>query len=135
MTATAHGVRCIPGRLDRRTEAVTASIRGMPPPGIHDRFIWQEVIAERGLIRLEIKMKSNVIFAATGIAAMLVAVSAIPTRVQAQSGAEAELIGFHQLCDKGDRRACVRFGILIGQNQQRHADWRKSHAEWFWWEK
>jgi hypothetical protein len=61
--------------------------------------------------------------------------AAAPTAARAQSNAEAELIGFHQLCDKGDRRACVRFGILIGQNQQRHADWRRSHAEWFWWER
>jgi hypothetical protein len=84
---------------------------------------------------MKMKLKRNAILAATGVAAILVAVSAGTTRVQAQSGAEAELIGFHQLCDKGDRRACVRFGILIGQNQQRHADWRRSHAEWFWWEK
>ncbi len=53
---------------------------------------------------------------------------------QAQSAVEAEMLGFHQLCDKGDRKACIRFGILIGQNQQRHADWRRGHADWFWWE-
>jgi hypothetical protein len=80
-------------------------------------------------------MKRKVIIAATGIVAMLGAMSAIPTSARAQSNAEAEIIGFHQLCDKGDRRACVRFGILIGQNQQRHADWRRSHADWWWWEK
>ena len=57
------------------------------------------------------------------------------TPARAQSNVEAEMIGFHQLCDKGDRRACVRFGILIGQNQQRHADWRRAHADWWWWEK
>src|SRR5450631_3419151 len=49
--------------------------------------------------------------------------------------AEAEIIGFHELCNKGDRRACVRFGILIGRNEQRHADWRRAHADWWWWEK
>lgn len=64
-----------------------------------------------------------------GSAAMM----ASPAR--AQSAAEAEIIGFHQLCEKGDRRACVRFGILIGRNEQRHADWRRAHAEWFWWER
>jgi hypothetical protein len=84
---------------------------------------------------VEIEMKRNVIFAATGIAAMMVAASAIPTRVQAQSNVEAEILGFHQLCDKGDRRACVRFGILIGENRQRHADWRRAHADWWWWER
>jgi hypothetical protein len=58
-----------------------------------------------------------------------------PTPAQAQGAVEAEMIGFHQLCEKGDRKACVRFGILIGQNQQRHADWRRAHADWWWWER
>ena len=58
----------------------------------------------------------------------------VSTPARAQNAVEAEILGFHQLCDKGDRKACVRFGILIGQNQQRHADWRRAHAEWFWWE-
>lgn len=53
----------------------------------------------------------------------------------AQNAVEAEILGFHQLCEKGDRKACVRFGILIGRNEQRNADWRRSHADWFWWEK
>ena len=56
------------------------------------------------------------------------------TPARAQNAVEAEMLGFHQLCDKGDRKACVRFGILIGQNQQHHADWRRAHADWFWWE-
>ncbi len=70
---------------------------------------------------------------ATGLAAVMVGAANMPAR--AQSNAEAEIIGFHQLCDKGDRRACVRFGILLGRNEQRHADWRRAHAEWFWWER
>ena len=48
---------------------------------------------------------------------------------------ETEILGFHQLCEKGDRKACVRFGILIGRNEQRGADWRRAHAEWFWFER
>ena len=67
--------------------------------------------------------------------AISAAAATVPTAARAQSNAEAELIGFHQLCEKGDRKACVRFGILIGQNEQRHADWRRAHAEWFWWER
>ena len=72
------------------------------------------------------------LLAATAITVAALGATNMPAR--AQNAAEAEIIGFHQLCDKGDRRACVRFGILLGQNQQRHADWRRSHAEWFWWE-
>ena len=53
----------------------------------------------------------------------------------AQDAVEAEMIGYHQLCEKGDRKACIRFGILIGRNQQRHADWRRAHADWWWWER
>ena len=47
---------------------------------------------------------------------------------------EAELVGLHQLCDKGDRKACVRFGMLLGEAKERHADWRRAHSEWWWWE-
>jgi hypothetical protein len=56
--------------------------------------------------------------AAAGIAgAMVVGAASIGTPVQAQNAREAELIGFHQLCEKGDRRACIRFGMLLGENR------------------
>lgn len=81
-------------------------------------------------------MISRSFLAATGVAvAMFGAMTAASVPVQAQNAREAEIIGFHQLCEKGDRRACVRFGMLIGENKQRHADWRRAHAEWWWWEK
>jgi hypothetical protein len=81
-------------------------------------------------------MVSRSFLATVGIAvAILGTVAGAPTPGQAQSVREAEMIGFHQLCEKGDRRACVRFGILIGENKQRHADWRRLHADWWWWEK
>lgn len=60
--------------------------------------------------------------------------SMVASPAHAQGAVEAEILGFHQLCEKGDRKACIRFGILIGRNEQRHADWRRAHAEWFWWE-
>jgi hypothetical protein len=78
-------------------------------------------------------MISKSLLAATGIAVALFVASDLP--VYAQSAAEAEIIGFNQLCDKGDRRACVRFGILIGENRERHAEWRRIHPEWWWWDK
>ena len=69
--------------------------------------------------------------------ALIVALPSIAqvTPARAQADVEAEMIGYHQLCDKGDRRACIKFGILIGRNQQRNADWRRAHADWFWWER
>jgi len=65
----------------------------------------------------------------SGTAAMVAAPA------HAQDAAEAEMIGYHQLCQKGDRKACIRFGILIGRNEQRHADWHRAHADWWWWER
>ena len=67
---------------------------------------------------------------AGGSAAMI----ASPAHAQ-NAAVEAEIVGFHQLCEKGDRKACVRFGILIGRNEQRGADWRRAHADWFWYER
>lgn len=40
----------------------------------------------------------------------------------------------HDACDDGDRRSCVRFGILIGQHRERQAEWRRTHPDFFDWE-
>jgi len=81
-------------------------------------------------------MISKPLMAALSLAIVVSAAGAArPTPARAQDGVEAEMIGYHQLCQKGDRRACIRFGILIGRNEQRHADWRRLHADWWWWER
>ena len=38
-------------------------------------------------------------------------------------------------CDDGDRRACVRLGIIIGENRERRAAWRRNHPEVFFYER
>lgn len=48
---------------------------------------------------------------------------------------EDQLAGLHQRCTDGDRRACVRFGFMIGESRDRRDDWRNNHSEWFWWER
>jgi hypothetical protein len=53
----------------------------------------------------------------------------------AQDSREAEIIGLHQLCDRGDRKACVRFGMMIQQNKDHMREWHRVHPEWFWWER
>lgn len=53
----------------------------------------------------------------------------------AQDAREAQLIGFHQLCERGDRPACVKFGMMLQQNRDRHDDWRRSHPEFFFFER
>jgi hypothetical protein len=38
-------------------------------------------------------------------------------------------------CEDGERRACVRLGIIIGENRERRAEWRHEHPELFWWDR
>jgi hypothetical protein len=39
----------------------------------------------------------------------------------------------HRECEVGDRRACIHFGIIIGENKERRDEWRRDHPEWFGW--
>ena len=55
--------------------------------------------------------------------------------VFAQPPLEVRLHETHVNCDRGDRAACVRFGILLGEHPERLAEWRRAHAEWFWWDR
>ena len=73
------------------------------------------------------------------VASLALAVTAVATiapthRARAQD-MQAELLGLHQLCDRGDRKACVKFGMMLGRAQDRHAEGRRVHPEWFWWER
>jgi hypothetical protein len=88
----------------------------------------------RLLVTRDDSMITRSFFAAAGILGTMLYAS-VPSGPARAQGVEAEIIGLHQLCNQGDRRACVRFGILIGENRQRHADWRRAHADWFWWER
>jgi hypothetical protein len=45
------------------------------------------------------------------------------------------LTAFHVACERGDRRACVRFGILIGENRERVVEWRRERPDFFWWDR
>jgi hypothetical protein len=38
-------------------------------------------------------------------------------------------------CEDGDRRACVRLGILIGENRERRARWRREYPDVFFYER
>ena len=72
--------------------------------------------------------------AATIAAGMSGTAAMVASPAHAQGAVEAEIVGFHQLCQQGDRKACIRFGMLLGGAKERHADWRRAHAEWWWWE-
>jgi len=41
----------------------------------------------------------------------------------------------HRACDEGDRRACIQFGMIIGENREHRAEWRREHPELFGWER
>ena len=45
------------------------------------------------------------------------------------------LLGLRIACEDGDRRACVRFGIIIGENQERREEWRHENPELFFYER
>ena len=38
-------------------------------------------------------------------------------------------------CEAGDTRACVQFGIIIGENRERRSQWRQEAPDLFWWER
>lgn len=42
---------------------------------------------------------------------------------------------YRDRCRHGDRGACVRLGIIIGQNQDRRDVWRRDHPDYFWWDR
>jgi hypothetical protein len=45
-----------------------------------------------------------------------------------------QLARLHDGCDNGSRRACIQFGIMIGQHREREAQWRRSHPDYFQWD-
>jgi hypothetical protein len=44
------------------------------------------------------------------------------------------MLELRERCEDGERRACVRLGIIIGENRERRAAWRREHPEVFFYE-
>jgi hypothetical protein len=44
------------------------------------------------------------------------------------------MLELRERCEDGDRRACVRLGIIIGENRERRAAWRRENPEVFFYE-
>lgn len=65
-------------------------------------------------------------------ALVVAATTAGPARAQHW---QPELTRLHGLCNQGYRPACIRFGVILGRNQERHAEWRRLHPDWWWWER
>ena len=69
-------------------------------------------------------------------AALLLLAGIATTPAAAQQGQRrAEMKRLYTLCDRNYKPACIRFGIMIGQNQGRRAEWRRKHPNWWWWER
>jgi hypothetical protein len=45
------------------------------------------------------------------------------------------MMGLRIACEDGDRRACVRLGIIIGENRERRESWRRENPEIFFYER
>ncbi len=75
--------------------------------------------------------KMRIVLAALPVVLLLG--SAVVTPSQAQ-GFEERMHRLHVACERGERHACVQFGIMIGENRERHVEWRRTHPEWWWWE-
>ena len=73
-------------------------------------------------------VKSTLIAVAAIISSVMV-LGSLP--VQAQDRVISEGRRLHQLCDGGDKRACVHFGMMFNENRARHDEWRRSHPEFF----
>jgi hypothetical protein len=77
-------------------------------------------------------MQIRTMLLALSIGTML---TALATAAEAQEPLRERMNRNHVECNRGDRAACVRFGILIGENRERQADWRREHQDWWWWER
>jgi hypothetical protein len=106
-----------------------------PNPAIVTRQLHARVLTEFNASKKEPMMLLKSMLTAA-VAVMIFGTGAILSTAPARAqDVQAELLGFHQLCDRGDRKACVRFGMILGRMHERHAEWRHVHPEWFWWER
>jgi hypothetical protein len=48
-----------------------------------------------------------------------------------RDGIRETLIHLHRACEDGERRACIHFGIIVGENREHREEWRREHPEWF----
>jgi hypothetical protein len=56
-------------------------------------------------------------------------------RPVARGDVRARMFELRQACEDGDTRACVRLGIIIGENRERRAQWRRENPELFFYER
>ena len=60
---------------------------------------------------------------------------AAPPRAVARDELRERMLQLREACEDDDKRSCVRLGILIGENRERRATWRREHPEVFFYER
>jgi hypothetical protein len=58
-----------------------------------------------------------------------------PERAAPRDEIRERMLGLRVACEDGDRRACVRLGIIIGEHRERREEWRRNHPEVFFYER
>jgi hypothetical protein len=59
----------------------------------------------------------------------------VPRPAAPRDELRARMLELREACEDGDRRACIRFGVIIGENRERRAEWRRENPELFSYER
>jgi len=62
-------------------------------------------------------------------------VEVVPPRAVVRDELRDRMLVLRGECEAGDRRACVRLGMILGENRERHGEWRREHPEVFFFER
>jgi hypothetical protein len=54
-----------------------------------------------------------------------------PPRPIVRDELQERMFRLREACEDGDRRACIRFGMILGENRERQAEWRRGNPEIF----
>ena len=58
-----------------------------------------------------------------------------PHRSHGPDAREAQMSDLHVHCDHGDRNACIKFGMMLQQNNDRSPEFRRTPPEWYQFER
>jgi hypothetical protein len=115
------------GAIVGGTTGAVIAAQGQPRPGGY-RYYRNGCYQERG-------DETWIIVAPEYCAAATAPVEAPPPAAMVRDELRDRMLEFRERCEEGDRRACVRLGIVIGENRERRSAWRREHPEVFFYER
>jgi len=74
-------------------------------------------------------------YCAAPVAAPVAAPLPPPGRAVVRDDLRDRMLQLREGCEDGDRRSCVRLGILIGENRARRERWRREYPDVFFYER